>query len=663
MPKRWFPGHYMQCTEGVGRTGISQTKRALAASNPNIIGYQVSIWWGQTESTSGNYANLTAQLNAIRDAAQADGKKIWLRLFERSFHGYSRPNPVPQYVIDNGWTYTSQGGENIWAPKIWESACKAAFLNWCQAAATYCAANPEFVLVSTEEYTIQGAWLIAGYTNAAMDLLWRDVADRLNLHAGDCLVSINTGWSTVWPPDYTLDKAALDQLVLGARKVVIGPTDLRKDDTQGSATLSTNFGSFMFNSPDAPSRPGYRGIAAYAISYEWPDYGSVETPAEHLRWGVDGLGVHFLAWDPDPPGPPVTRWSWNDAIAAINAAGGRINTARPTNVDGGSPAVVPPDLTLPTYLAFDAISTTAGVLDFTLIGAQANQAPIWNAAVPQTAVIGVAFSYTPTLLAGHPASAFTKVSGPSWANVDATSAAVTGTPTGSPVETSVVVRAANGVGDPADLTIPLSVLAAPVAPTVTTLSLPPARIGQLYSARLEASGLGPFTWTRTADLLWSGLALQGDTITGTPAVQATGTRNPTLNATGPTGLVGSRTLALDLLPALVAGPAFSTGDALSGTSGASGSTNVVATGSGAITYAKVFASDASITVSSGGAVQWTAGTAPGTYLVTVSATDAAGGITNKSFVLTLSPAAGADPVARRFQVGPDGGGVSWRKTR
>jgi hypothetical protein len=206
-------------------------------------------------------------------------------------------------------------------------------------------------------------------------------------------------------------------------------------------------------------------------------------------------------------------------------------------------------------------------------------------------------------------------------------------------------------------------VAAAIAPVVTTASLPPARIGEAYSVRLEASGTGPFVWTRTGDTLWTGLTIQGDIITGTPAVQATGTRNPTVNAIGPTALTGSRTLALQLLPALVTGPVFSTGEALFGTSGSSGSTNVVATGSGAVTYARVFASDASITVSSAGAVQWTAGTAPGTYLVTVSATDAAGGTTNKSFVLTLSPAAGADPVAKRFTVGPDGGGVSWRKSR
>jgi hypothetical protein len=536
MPKRWFPGHYMQCTEGVGRTGISQTKRALVASNPNIIGYQVSIWWGQTESTSGNYANLTTQLNAIRDAAQADGKKIWLRLFERSFHGYSRPNPVPQYVIDNGWTYTSQGGENIWAPKIWESACKAAFLNWCQAAATYCAANPEFVLVSTEEYTIQGAWLIAGYTNAAMDLLWRDVADRLNLHAGDCLVSINTGWSTVWPPDYTLDKAALDQLVLGARKVVIGPTDLRKDDTQGSATLSTNFGSFMFNSPDAPSRPGYRGIAAYAISYEWPDYGSVETPAEHLRWGVDGLGVHFLAWDPDPPGPPVTRWSWNDAIAAINAAGGRINTARPTNVDGGSPAVVPPDLTLPTYLAFDAISTTAGVLDFTLIGAALNVAVYWSATPTElSAVTGAEFSFSPPLAEGFPAPTYSKQSGPSWANVNSATGQVTGTVTGGATMTSIVIRASNttSTANTADITYPIRVLDSVAQPNITTLSFSTAVLNQAFLAPIEYTGYEPVTLSVVMGALPPGMSLT-NVLSGTPT--SSGTFNFTVQALSPFGV-------------------------------------------------------------------------------------------------------------------------------
>lgn len=541
--KRWAPGHYMQCTDADNRNGIAQWKRDFVKTNGNIVGYQVSIWWGQTEGALGDYTNLYAQLNAIKAAAQADGKKVWLRLYERSFHGFARPRPFPQYVSDNGWDYTSTGGQNIWAPRIWEDDCKAAFLDWCEAAAAYCAANQEFVLISTEEYTIQGAHLQAGYTDAAIDELWRDVADRMLSVAGDCVVHINTGWGAAYPPLYARDKAILDQLALGTRKVALGPTNIRKDGGQGF--LATTFGSFMANPPDHPSRPGYRGIAVLTGNYEWdPDYYSAESPAEHLRFAVDELGLHYIAWDPDPQPGMGLPWNWNDVIAAINAAGGRINFTRPANVAGTAPpVVVPPDLTLPTFLAFDAVEVTSGVLAFTLIAASVNEAPVWNPATQQTATLGAAFSFAPTVASGFPTPTFTKQSGPSWASVNSTTGEITGTPTGSPGLYWVVVRASNSVGN-ADISVPIEVFAAPVAPTITTTSLPNAEQNGAYYQPLSAGGTGPFVWSIASGALPPGVTLSASSGVVSGAATTLGAYSFTVRCTGPTGLFDDQALTI-----------------------------------------------------------------------------------------------------------------------
>lgn len=323
---RWFPGHYMQATDNVGGTGMAMSKRALVQGNPNFVGYQVSIYWGTTELYKGDYSALNKQLTDAVNAARADGKKLWLRLFERSFHGTSRRRPFPQYITDGGGDYHSLGGENIWAPKLWEPWVKERFLLWAEKVAEFAAKNPEIVLISNEEYIIQGAWQQPGYSAAAFDQLWRDFAVRLRAKTSDCLIHINTGWSTAYKQPEQ-NKKLLDILVY-THKVGIGPTDLRKDGNSGSATLSTDFGSFMYNSTSG-SPAGYQGQAFYAINYEWPDYNSVESPLAHLQWAYDTLKVHFIGWDPDPSPSSGTKWNWNHSLSAVNSTNGLIRKTKP----------------------------------------------------------------------------------------------------------------------------------------------------------------------------------------------------------------------------------------------------------------------------------------------------------------------------------------------
>lgn len=327
---RWFPGHYLQATNAVDRSGMDMSKRSYIQGNPNFVGYQVSIFWGQTEVSDGDFSGLYRQLGDAVAAARADGKKLWIRLFERSFHGGSRPRPFPQYISNAGGDYYSVGSENIWAPKLWEPFVKERFIRWAEKVAEYAAANPEIVLISNEEYTIQGSWLQAGYSGAAMDQLWRDYAARMRAKAGPCLIHVNTGWSTVWPLNYVQDKAALDPLVY-THRVGIGPTDLRKDNNQGSATLATNFGAFMFNETYAP-QAGYQGQTFFTINYEWPDYNSVESPLAHLQWAYDTLKVHFIGWDPDPSVGSGMPWNWTHALSAVNSTNGLIRREKPALV-------------------------------------------------------------------------------------------------------------------------------------------------------------------------------------------------------------------------------------------------------------------------------------------------------------------------------------------
>ncbi len=342
MPKRWFPGHYIQATEAELRSGIAVSKANRIAGNGAWVGIQVSIWWGQTETTEGDYSALTAQMNAIRSWAQANGKKVWIRLFERSFHGETRPAPFPAYIRATGEWYSLAdvralgytGSEDLYTPMVWKPGyVRERFLRWCEKVAEYMAANPEFVLLSNEEYSYAGAWLlqlVGDWTASDNDSLWREFCDRVLPKLGDALLHCNTGWDSVGDQPTAYYRAKLDLLVARGPQV-LGPTDLRKDGS--IAFLATNYGSFMTNAPTA-SPPGYRGIMAFCAQYEWPDYSSIESPAEHLRWAVDELRLHFIAWDPDRDGGVGSsgNWVWANALAAVNDAGGRITLTKPSAV-------------------------------------------------------------------------------------------------------------------------------------------------------------------------------------------------------------------------------------------------------------------------------------------------------------------------------------------
>jgi hypothetical protein len=633
MPKRWYPGHYIHCSEAVGRSGIDNSKRALVANNPNFVGYQVSIWWGQTESTLGNYANLTTQLNAARTAAQQDGKKIWLRLWERSFTGYDRPAPFPSYITA-GQQFTSTGGQNVLAPKLYLTAVQTPFLNWCQAAAEYCAANPEFVLISTEEYTIQGDHLNSDFYPggpAAYDALWMNFAARMVTYAGDCLFHVNTGWSPYFPPVYSTDYPLADALVT-THGAGLGATDLIKDNEQGSGTLFTNFGSFIFRDSTNPDRPGMRGRTFFALQFEWGSYYAIESPAEHLRWAVDDLGVHFITWDPDKNfGVGASRdWTWAQALAAVNAAGGRINTLRPPNVEGGDlpPVVIDPPGPAPELLEwFDLTDPVTGALNWAGAGFEL---PVWPTAGydAQAAVIGVAFAFLPVLDSGATGSVYAKVSGPAWASVNASTGEITGTPSGSAGTVSVVVSATNDAGA-ANITIDIAVA---LTVSITTTTLPTVATDQAIALVIEVEGTAPISLTLSVrGTLPTSVILVGNTLTG--AVAAAGSYTFTIAAAG---AVGSDTQALTLVVVAAATlPDITTTALASGTVGTVYTATLAATGAATITYAASGLPAGLSLNASTGAISGTP-TAPGFYVLAATATNSLG-TDAAALSLTINP--------------------------
>lgn len=251
--------------------------------------------------------------------------------------------------------------------------------------------------------------------------------------------------------------------------------------------------------------------------------------------------------------------------------------------DEGGPIVFPPTPAGPAPTKgrwVDIYNPSSPKGRWTDIAASANVAPSWGPATQLTATIGVAFSFTPPLLAGTPAPTFSKVSGPSWASVNSSTGQITGTPTGSPTSTTIVVRATNAAAPSGvDITLPLEVVAAPIAPVVTTTSLPNAEQNAPYYQALAATGTGPFTWSIASGALPAGMTLSASSGVISGAATATGTASFTVRATGPTGLFDDQALSIVVgaagnAPAIttVSLPDSTAGSAYSQTLGATGAT-------------------------------------------------------------------------------------------
>jgi len=211
-----------------------------------------------------------------------------------------------------------------------------------------------------------------------------------------------------------------------------------------------------------------------------------------------------------------------------------------------------------------------------------------------------------------------------------TTGLISGTPSAIGTFT-FTVKATNSVGNNTK-SLSIAITAAPVAPTITTTTLPAGRTGTAYSAQLEATGTAPITWSLESGSLPNGLSLSGaGLISGTPT--AAGTSNFTVKATNS---AGSATKALSIIVRTL--PTITTTSLPNGKVNTTYSTTLSATGSTPITWDLASGNlPAGLILSTDGKITGTP-TAQVTSNFTVRATNAAGSATKVlSLTITAPP--------------------------
>ena len=415
-------------------------------------------------------------------------------------------------------------------------------------------------------------------------------------------------------PDFGVSMDDVADVVISAKHSLVIHNPTLKDD-RDFTRYSLAIGADWYGNPKAPGNPGLGTSYHKFATAKWPQFeyciyhttveASIRSsyPSVFLN-ASDSLGEgSVLPPDPDPenpppepPGPAPTRGNWFAVLSS--------------GVGNWQPATAPTGDTVPA----------------------------WGQSVRLLPVAGVAFSYQAAVASGSPAPTYSKVSGPSWASVSS-GGLVTGTPTVAGVDTPLVIRATNSAGT-TDETFLIEVLAAAVAPNITTTTLPAAIFGALYNQIIGITGGEPITLALHAGTLPTGLSLVGRSITGTPtnAAQA-GTFNITLRATNAGG-TDDQALTL-LYSAASEAPVVTTTSLAAGTVGTAYSQTLTATGATPITWSVTGALPPGLS-RSGASISGTP-TAPGAWQITATATNAFG---SASRVLTISAVAAAQ-VARR----------------
>lgn len=237
---------------------------------------------------------------------------------------------------------------------------------------------------------------------------------------------------------------------------------------------------------------------------------AVDSSGLAYGWSVNTYGQIGNGNTTDSKVPVPVSLPAIGAVSAVSAGGVAASNVvfTPSSAGDDSGTVT---FTAPTgWSASDPIVVTRALGSQTFPG---SFIPTVSSIPPGTAVVGQAYSYTPTASGDGPITyALSSGSLPAGLGLDASTGAIAGSPTASGSASFTVT--ASGPNGSSLYPYTISVGEA----THTTSSAPPVTLGQIYSYTPTTSGTGAITYAVTSGTLPTGLTLDPSTgaIAGTP---------------------------------------------------------------------------------------------------------------------------------------------------
>ncbi len=393
--------------------------------------------------------------------------------------------------------------------------------------------------------------------------------------------------------------------------VVSGPATVVQTGVSGATPLSLRIFTVTTTGP---------GI----VTLQARQAGQVAFPAftaNMLRQSFDVLGLPSITSANSAPGTVGVPFTYTITAtgsptsysAAPLPAGLTLDAA--TGVISGTPTA--PGVTIASLTATNATGTSLPAA-LTITVAAAGIVPVITSPTTAPGTVGVAFTYT-IAATGAPTS-FTASPLPAGLSVVGATGVISGTPT-APGVTIVTLTATNATGTSLPATLTITVAAAGIVPVITSPITAPGTIGVAFTYNITATGL-PTSFTAVP--LPAGLVLNAATgaITGIPT--ASGVTIVALTATNGSGASLPATLTVTVGAAgskpIITSPINAN---IPGTVGTTFVTYLITATGTPTSYAATHIPPGLAINPLTGAINGTP-TAAGTYVLTISATNATG---------------------------------------
>jgi hypothetical protein len=323
---KWNPGHYM-LLDGIKWSPESQAAHFkqidAIASEPNIRGVKLWLFWGDVEKSKGDYsAGFKIIDDYLKKLAASGDKHLILSIQDRKFGGYP-PDRLfeffPQYILD-GSEYGLTKMKNGITSRTWQAPTMDRLIAMSKAMAARYDGHPNFEMYQTEETSVAVPLNTDGYTIGTYAVQLKRLIDASAPQWNRTIVRLSANF-------FGGDGQMADLIsYCAARGVAIGGPDVIPDQTIQANRVFAGI---------AGGGTDYRGVVPWISEIQSPSLGGHEgtfTPKQLYEDGSKQMRANYFVWYRNTyQGGPEQKWD-TGILPFIRSIKGAATTACPSKL-------------------------------------------------------------------------------------------------------------------------------------------------------------------------------------------------------------------------------------------------------------------------------------------------------------------------------------------